>query len=75
LTCVILTQPDQIVNPKQYKSAILSFRHSKQAFWGFQEHFKGGFLGQLWVYYHVKSLKTREMKFAIPLNFTPYDAN
>jgi len=23
----------------------------------------------------VKSLKTREMKFAIPLNFTPYYAN
>jgi len=42
---------------------------------GFKEHFKGGFLGQLWVYYHVKSLKTSEMKFAIPLNFTPYDAN
>jgi len=34
-----------------------------------------GFLGQLWVYYHVRNPKTREMKFAIPLNFTPYYGN
>ncbi|BAG03987.1 unknown protein [Microcystis aeruginosa NIES-843] len=25
--------------------------------------------------YHVKSLKTRDMKFAIPLNLTPYYGN
>ncbi len=52
--------------------AILSFRNRK-ALMHLKKILKEDF-GKLLVYYHLKSRKTREMKFAIPLNITPYDA-